>query len=147
MLRPKARDDDRRELERKIRTVARGIFVLAANARMLNPLRHGMFAWQLASHKLCRWLVPFAMIGAALGNAALLNAAAFYRLTFAAQLAFYATALTGIWTAAPVLRIPAFLVTSNTAILIAWLRFARGERAASWTPSERLTTLPEIGPR
>ena len=86
------------------------------------------------------------MIGAAIGNAALLNDAAFYRLTFAAQLAFYAAALAGIGTAAPALRIPAFLVTSNTAILIAWLRFASGERAASWTPSERLTTLPEIGP-
>ena len=139
--------DTRRETARKIRTVVRGIAVLARNVRMLNPFRYGLFAWQLASHKLCRWLVPFAMIGAALGNAALLNDAAFYRLTFAAQLAFYATALTGIWTAAPALRIPAFLVTSNTAILIAWLRFARGERAASWTPSERLTTLPEIGPR
>ena len=139
--------DSRRETERKIRTVVRGIAVLARNVRMLNPFRYGLFAWQLASHKLCRWLVPLAMIGAAIGNAALLNDVTFYQLTFAAQLAFYATALAGIWTGAAALRIPAFLVTSNTAVLIAWLRFARGERAASWTPSERLTTLPEIGPR
>ena len=34
----------------------RGIAVLARNARMLNPFRYGLFAWQLASHKLCRWL-------------------------------------------------------------------------------------------
>ena len=139
--------DTRRETARKTRTVVRGIAVLARNVRMLNPFRYGLFAWQLASHKLCRWLVPFAMIGAALGNAALLDDAAFYRLAFVTQLAFYAAALAGIWTAAPALRIPAFLVTSNAAVLVAWLRFARGERAASWTPSERRTTLPEIGPR
>jgi glycosyltransferase involved in cell wall biosynthesis len=139
--------DTRHEMERKIRTVVRGIGVLARNVRMLNPFRYGLFAWQLASHKLCRWLVPFAMIGAAIGNAALVADAAFYRLLVVAQLAFYATALAGIRTGAPALRIPAFLVTSNAAILVAWIRFARGERAAAWTPSERLTTLPDIGPR
>jgi len=136
-----------RETERKTRTVVRGIAVLARHVRMLNPFRYGLFAWQLASHKLCRWLVPFAMIGAAAGNAALVADAAFYRLTFAAQLAFYAIALAGLRTGAPRLRIPAFLVSSNAAILAAWLRFASGERAAAWTPSERLTTLPQIGPR
>ena len=60
--------DDRRESERKVRTVVRGIAVLARNLRMLNPLRYGLFAWQLASHKLGRWLIPFAMIGAATSN-------------------------------------------------------------------------------
>src|SRR5688500_2007693 len=56
--------DDRRELDRKIRTVVRGLCVLRASLRMLNPIRYGLFAWQLASHKLCRWIVPFAMVGA-----------------------------------------------------------------------------------
>ena len=51
-----------------MRTVVRGIAVLAANLRMLNPLRSRLFAWQLASHKLCRWLVPFAMIAALISN-------------------------------------------------------------------------------
>lgn len=139
--------DTRRETERKTRTVVRGIAVLARHVRMLNPFRYGLFAWQLASHKLCRWLVPFAMIGAAVGNAALLNHAAFYQVAFVAQVAFYAAALAGIWTGAPALRIPAFLVSSNTAVLVAWLRFASGERSACWTPSERLTTLPQIGPQ
>src|SRR5712691_3263385 len=40
--------DPRRELERKVRTVVRGIAVLGANVRMLNPLRYGLFAWQIA---------------------------------------------------------------------------------------------------
>ena len=61
--------DDRREFQRKVRTVVRGIAVLAANARMLNPARYGLFAWQLLSHKLCRWLVPHAMLVALASNA------------------------------------------------------------------------------
>jgi hypothetical protein len=127
--------------------VVRGIAVLARNVRMLNPFRYGLFAWQLASHKLCRWLVPFAMIGAAAGNVALLPASAFYQLTCGAQAAFYATAIAGVWTGAQALRIPAFLLSSNAAILVAWLRFASGERITSWTPSERLATLPQISSR
>jgi glycosyltransferase involved in cell wall biosynthesis len=135
--------DGRRESQRKTRTVVRGIAVLARNARMLNPFRYGLFAWQLASHKLCRWLVPFAMIGAAAGNAVLASRSAFYQITFGAQIAFYVVAAAGVWTGAPSLRIPAFLLSSNAAILIAWLRFASGERITCWNPSERLTTLPQ----
>ena len=139
--------DGRREAPRKTRTVVRGIAVLARNARMLNPFRYGLFAWQLASHKLCRWLVPFAMIGAVAGNAALRSRSTVYQLAFGAQLVFYAAAAAGVWTGARRLRIPAYLLSSNEAILIAWFRFARGERAACWTPSERLAALPPIGPR
>src|SRR6185503_7071923 len=40
--------DDRREFQRKVRTVVRGMAVLHRNVRMLNPFQHGMFAWQFA---------------------------------------------------------------------------------------------------
>jgi hypothetical protein len=135
--------DDRHESARKTRTVVRGIAVLARHARMLNPFRYGLFAWQLASHKLCRWLVPFAMIAAFASNAALL-ATPFYRATFAAQAVFYLSAVAGLWTGAGALRLPAYFVRSNASILSAWIRFARGERMTAWTPSDRLAALPDI---
>jgi hypothetical protein len=139
--------DDRRELERKIRTVVRGLFVLATHARMLNPLRHGLFAWQLASHKLCRWLVPFAMVAAAIGNVWLASHSALYAAILLLQCVFYAAALLGLRTGAPSLRIPSYLLLANFAVLMAWLRFARGERIALWKPSDRLTALPQAGAR
>jgi glycosyl transferase family 2 len=139
--------DDRRELERKIRTVVRGIFVLTSNANMLNPIRYGLFAWQLASHKVCRWLVPLALIGAAVSNLLLLLHSPFYGLTMLLQCAFYAASIAGIWTGSASLRIPAYLVTANFGVLLAWLRFARGERIAMWHPSDRLATLPQAGTR
>ena len=143
--------DGRRELERKIRTVVRGLAVLSSNLRLLNPLRHPLFTWQLASHKVCRWLVPFAMI-AALVSATLLagrdgSAAAGpipYVLVLGAQLGFYMAAAAGLVTGSPALRLPAYLVVANFAILAAWVRFARGERMTTWTPSKRLSSAPHV---
>jgi glycosyltransferase involved in cell wall biosynthesis len=139
--------DERRELERKVRTVVRGIAVLVANVRMLNPLRYGLFAWQLASHKLCRWLVPFAMILAWSSNAALASASSFYAGLFVLQCAFYAAALAGVATRAPVLKLPAFLLVANFGVFLAWLRYARGERMTTWDPSARTSALPPAGSR
>src|SRR5262249_41451215 len=50
------------EMRRKIRTFLRGITVLMANLDLLNPLRHGRFAFQLGSHKLLRFLAPFLLL-------------------------------------------------------------------------------------
>jgi glycosyltransferase involved in cell wall biosynthesis len=136
--------DERQEFGRKVRTVARGIAVLIANRRMLNPFLCGLFSWQLASHKLCRWLVPFAMIGAAVSNAFLVTQSSFYATTFVLQGLFYAAAVVGLSTGNRVLRIPAYFVLSNVAVLIAWFRFVRGDRITTWTPSARTKTLPEV---
>lgn len=135
--------DGRREFQRKVRTVVRGISVLTKNLRMLNPLRYGLFSWQLVSHKWCRWLVPFAMMLACLSNAILISSSALYQGSFLVQVGFYAAALGGIWTGAQILRIPAFFLLVNLAILTAWYRFACGERITSWNPSERMSVLPQ----
>jgi hypothetical protein len=52
-----------------------------------------------------------------------------------------------VWTGARVLRIPAFLLRSNIAILTAWVRFAAGERITLWDPSDRLTVPPPAASR
>jgi hypothetical protein len=129
--------DGRREQQRKIRTIVRGLAVLRDNLQLLNPARYGLFAWQLASHKLCRWLVPFALIAALTSNAVLAGRSVFYAAALFGQVMFYAAALIGWQTAAAALRIPSFLLLSNLSILIAWYRFARGERVTHWNPSER----------
>jgi hypothetical protein len=139
--------EEKREFARKVRTVVRGMSVLAANVRMLNPLRYGLFAWQLASHKLCRWLVPFAMMAALVANAALARDSASYFGLFLTQCGFYAAAVGGVVTGARILKIPAFLVIANVGVLAAWFRYALGDRMTTWDPSERLTTLPLTGSR
>jgi hypothetical protein len=139
--------DGRDERQRKVRTVVRGISVLSRNLRMLNPISRGLFAWQLASHKLCRWLVPFAMIVAAFSNATLAAHSHVYLAIFSLQLAFYAAAVGGGWTGLRILQIPSFLLLANVAVLTAWFRYARGERITRWNPSDRLAALPQTSPR
>jgi len=138
--------DTRREFARKVRTVVRGISVLAANLQMLNPARHGLFAWQLASHKLLRWMVPFLMIAALVSNATLLNEP-LYLAAFGAQVVFYLLAIAGRWIPAGVFRLPSFLCQANLAVLTAWALYFRGQRMVTWTPSDRNAALPQVNVR
>jgi hypothetical protein len=56
------------EFQRKVRTVLRGITALMVCSSVMDPRRYGSFAWQVASHKLMRWLVPWFMLIATFGS-------------------------------------------------------------------------------
>jgi len=133
--------DQKKEYERKVRTIVRGISVFMRSLSLLNPLRYHLFAWQLFSHKLCRWLVPFAMIMALVANGLLVSASQFYQGMLVVQGAFYALALLYLVTKRlpkfGVLRLPSFFVMVNVSILDAWIRYFRGQRIVSWSPSKR----------
>ena len=137
--------DDRQEFQRKVRTVVRGLFVLATHLRLLNPIRHGLFAWQLASHKVGRWIVPFALVTALVANLLLVAHSTFYQGIWLCQMTFYAAAVIGWWTRLGVLRVPTFFAIANAAVFVAWLRFLRGDRIRAWKPSERIAKLPPAG--
>lgn len=129
------------EFQRKVRTLLRGITTLFAKPALLNPLRYGLFAFFLWSHKLVRWLVPFMLIAALLANLALYDVG-FYTLILVMQSAFYflaALAYRGVAGVQenPLGRIALFFVMVNVAILVAWARFLKGDRQELWTPSER----------
>ena len=134
--------DERKDYGRKVRTVLRGISAFMKSLDLLNPFRYGLFAWQIFSHKLCRWLVPFAMILALIINLSLLaiyDPSFLYIPAFIVQIIFYAVAVLGIATrsAKPFIKIPAFFVLVNASILTAWYYYFRGESMVMWTPSER----------
>src|SRR2546422_8093078 len=133
--------DERKEYERKVRTVLRGISVFMRSWALVSPLRHSVFAWQLLSHKLCRWLVPFCMITAFASNALLSPFSQWYAVLFLSQILFYSVALGGIlWK--PLLRFPiikllSFFLLVNASIFQAWIRYWSGERLVTWEPSKR----------
>lgn len=133
--------DERKEFDRKVRTVLRGISVFMKSLGLVNPMRHPLFAWQLVSHKLCRWLVPFALLIALIANAVLTMGFGAYGLLFALQAAFYAVALGGLWwrplLRLPAVKLPAFFLLVNASILKAWIRYWTGERLIVWEPSKR----------
>jgi hypothetical protein len=39
-----------------------------------------------------------------------------------------------------------FFVMANFGVFTAWVRYAKGERIASWSPSQRVTALPQLAP-
>jgi len=133
--------NQRMEFNRKVRTVLRGIAVLIKNLSMLNPLRYGVFSLQLLSHKLCRWLVPFAMISTFLSSALLVSRSTVHASAFMIQVVFYMIAVLGMRTDGfqnkLMLKLPSFFLLVNLAILNAWYRYLKGERLTAWHPSNR----------
>lgn len=133
--------DSRKEYQRKVRTIIRGVAALAARAEVLNPFRFGLFAFQVFSHKLMRWLVPWFLIGLLVTSFALAPSHFLYRAALAAQLAFYGLAAIGALAPAvrrlPLVKLPFFFLQVNLAVLHATLAFALGKRVTVWTPSKR----------
>jgi glycosyltransferase involved in cell wall biosynthesis len=133
--------EEKKEYDRKMRTVLRGISVFMKNLGMLNVLKYGLFSWQLFSHKLCRWIVPFALITALISNTFLVEQYSLYTSFFFIQCLFYFTAFLGLKTDVfrnmQIFRIPSFFVTVNLSIISAWFSYLRGERMVQWEPSKR----------
>ena len=137
-----------REYRRKVRTITRGMETLGFKRHLLNPFRHGVFAWMLFSHKVCRWLVPVAAVALWAGLVSLSLAAqrpiAVYALVAALV---FGLALAWVGLNRPEDRplpklasLGAFAVLSNVAILRAWVRAFRGAGQAVWEPTRRLPT-------
>lgn len=126
-----------REFQRKVRTIVRGMVVLAAHREMLNPFRHGLFAVQLLSHKLFRWLLPFPLMLILGTSVVLAQGSRVYRVALLAQVLFYGAGLV-----VPSLRIPHFFVNSSAAALVAWWKFLGGERFVVWDPTPRTHSAP-----
>ena len=137
--------DEKKEFNRKVRTVLRGISVMMRNLSLLNPIKYGLFGWQLFSHKLCRWLVPYFLIFLFISNIFIMFSSFFYFLTFALQIAFYLLAYKYHLDSQAnrrtpsdnLAKIPYFFATVNLSILVAWWKYIKGERATFWEPSKR----------
>src|SRR5262249_9515708 len=121
-------------------TFLRGITVLMSNLDLLNPFRHGRFAFQLASHKLLRFLAPFLLL-TTLTTSALLSRELLYRLLFLGQVGLYLLAVAGGLTNPlqhfRVVRTAYFFTMAQIAMMIAWGRYALGHQQVTWEPSRR----------
>ncbi len=132
----------RREYRRKVRTMARGMETLHDRRHLINPLRHGAFAWQLVTHKIFRWLVPWAGVVALAALAVLAT-----RHAWAPWLAGLSVVVLGLAALAwwwpdgrPMPRavsLSGFVVAGNVAALHATVKALRGERNPIWEPTRR----------
>jgi len=141
----------RQEYRRKVRTMTRGLATLMHKRALLNPFRYGVFAWMLFSHKVCRWLVPWALLGMLATMGALAVTSVWARLLLAAS-AIMGTPGLIAWvrpggaSMPRLLALPGYVLAGNMAALQAWMRVFTGRHAPVWEPTRRDARVSEIAP-
>ncbi len=137
----------RQEYGRKVRTMTRGLATLWYARSLLNPLWYGAFSWKLASHKLARWLLPWATIAVVIACLGLSVHSPWARLATLGTLALIGCAIAG-WRwqserAMPgVIAAAAFTAVGLVAGLHAWARVCTGRMAPVWEPTRRPPVAP-----
>lgn len=133
--------DPQKEYQRKVRTVLRGITAIARHPDVLSLNKYGLFAFQVWSHKIMRWSVPWFLVLLLICSASLASTHWFFVGALMAQLAFYALALAAHLSEQlkrhALIKIIYFFVQVNIGIADATVRFLSGKRMTTWQPSAR----------
>jgi cellulose synthase/poly-beta-1,6-N-acetylglucosamine synthase-like glycosyltransferase len=121
------------EFRRKRRMMS-GLWDVMLKWGMLDPRGYGpVYAFEIYSHRLLRYLTPWMHLIALAANAALLGRGTVYVVTFALQLALLAAALLGRFVPALPLRIAYYYVTVTASIAVGlWDRLRAGRVPIGW---------------
>ena len=125
------------EYRMRVRVSLRAFWALKDMRHLLSFGRDALFAWQLWSHKVLRYLSFVFLAGAYIGNALLVPEASFYAFLFTMQTLGYAVGL-----AAPLASNRGFrlahmihyFVLINVAAMHAFFKFVSGQKQVVWTP-------------
>ena len=82
------------EFSMRVRVISRGMQGLWYMRALFNPFRYGFVSFQLFSHKVLRWMVPFMLFLLFVCNIFLMGHP-FYNVTFIVQILFYSGAAFG----------------------------------------------------
>ncbi|PPI84706.1 glycosyl transferase [Marinobacter maroccanus] len=133
--------DTKKEYERKLRTIIRGLTALERHPNVLNPFKYRWFTFQVLSHKVLRWAVPWFLLLLLITTLLLNHKGGIYSLAMLGQLVFYGIVVAGYLKPGlqtrSVVKIPLFFVQVNIAIAHATVKFLSGTRMTVWTPSQR----------
>lgn len=133
--------DPRKEYQRKLRTVVRGMRSLLVRRDVLNLAKFGRFSFQVFSHKVMRWAVPWFLLGALITSAFLSRHMALYRGILAAEALLYlspvACSLVPVLRRIGAVRLAVFFVETNLAIARAAVLTLSGRSILQWEPSRR----------
>lgn len=132
----------KKEYRRKVRTITRGMRTLWHKRALMNPFRFGLFSWMLVSHKVCRWMLPWALMASGVAMALLALDHVVARILVGLGAVVLLLAAVG-WSRAErdsvsrIFSVPAYLVAGNLAAAHAFLRALAGARDALWEPTRR----------
>ena len=119
----------------KMRIISKDFRGLLRHLAVLNPVRTGLLAPALVSHKLLRWLVPYFLLGLLLSSLVLVGHTV-YALAFILQAVFYALAVVGFFCRGREVGFPFSTAFSfclvNSAALLGTLHCTSGRKAGLW---------------
>jgi len=129
------------EFSMRVRVITRGMNGLAYVKGLLNPFAHSFVSFQLFSHKILRWAIPFFLVILFFSNLMILDRL-FYKAVFCLQVAFYGSALfawmMGKWGKRfHYLFLPLYFCTVNLASLQATVNLLKGRKLAVWETMRR----------
>ncbi|UVJ41845.1 glycosyltransferase [Pseudomonas sp. LS1212] len=133
-------DEADKQFRRRQRVTVGGLQSLAQRRELLNPLKHGLYAIALISHKLIRRLASVLLLPLLLANFWLWDAGPFYQLTLLAQLLGYGVAMAGLLDVQHRLprpfRLAAFVLVTLAGMTVGLWQFLRGQSYAQWNPEQ-----------
>jgi cellulose synthase/poly-beta-1,6-N-acetylglucosamine synthase-like glycosyltransferase len=143
----------RDEFHMRVRIIEQTMSALFRYREVLDLRKHGMFAFQMLSHKAMRYAVAPLLIIALVTNIFLVGSSDFYGLTFIGQAVIYSAAVIG-WACERaglrlrLLGLPYYFVLANAAVLAALDKFLRGETHVIWEPirDKELTSDGQVYP-
>ncbi|OPY91673.1 MAG: Poly-beta-1,6-N-acetyl-D-glucosamine synthase [Syntrophus sp. PtaU1.Bin208] len=137
VLREKALAEASDEYRMRVRVSLRAFWALRDMRHLLSFSWNALYAWQLWSHKVLRYLSFVFLAGAYIGNALLVTKESYYAGLFAIQSLGYVAGL-----AAPLVSNRGFRLAHmihyfmliNVAAMHAFLKFTLGHKQVVWTP-------------
>jgi len=126
------------EFRMRVRVGLRAWHALKDMAALFDPLRYGLFAWQLFSHKVLRYLGPLFQIGLLASNLILAPFAGSWGAWLALQFLFYLAAAAGHFlpgrSLPRLITLCYYLCLINAASAIAFVQFLQGRKQVVWNP-------------
>jgi len=127
------------EHKMRVRVTLRALWALYDMRHLLSLRRYGLFAFQLWSHKVLRYICFIFLIGAYISNVALIKAGLFFQFFFLVQTAAYVGAFVS-----PILEkrgvrvrmlyLLRYFVLVNFSAAFGFFKFLRGDKQVFWTP-------------
>jgi cellulose synthase/poly-beta-1,6-N-acetylglucosamine synthase-like glycosyltransferase len=134
-------ETSKEEFGMRVRVISRGMNGLWYMRSLFNPFKYGFISFQLFSHKVLRWMIPFILPLLLMSNF-LLVGKLFYNLCFIVQMLFYLGAGAGYLLdkkgrKAKLLALPLYYCVVNAASITAFFRTLTGEKSIVWETARK----------
>lgn len=138
----------RDEMRMRVRVIEQTIRALIRYQEVLNPFKHGLYAFQMIGHKILRYSIPLLLLTALVANYFAWEVHRVFTITLGLQLAAYAAALVGflgdrLGIRMGPLAIPYYFMLVNVATVLGFKKFLLGESHVTWEPVRESRPLPQ----